>query len=141
MQHRTTRGFTLIELMMVVAIVAILGAVALPAYGWYMQRSRVPAALEVLSSTYTRLELRYQDAGRYDAATVCAVAMPAAPNFTVSCAVLSGGQGFRLTATGSGTMAGFGYTIDHQGLRRTTAHPKGLPATDCWTTRGRTCDT
>lgn len=42
---RNSRGFTLIELMIVVAIVAILASIALPAYQDYVVRSRVSEAL------------------------------------------------------------------------------------------------
>ena len=38
-------------------------------------------------------------------------------------------------------MSGYGYTINSQGLRVTSAHPKGAPSTNCWSTRGSTCDT
>ena len=133
------RGFTLIEVMITVAIVAILASIALPAYTDYITRSRLPVALDALSSLATRLEQRYQDTGSYANGAACGVAMPAVENFTVTCALSNGGQGFTATATGSGRVSGYTYTINHQGVRATTAHPKGALAT-CWTMKGSTCD-
>jgi type IV pilus assembly protein PilE len=137
------RGFTLIEVMITVAIVAILAAVALPSYTAYVQRSRVPPALDALSSVATRLEQRYQDTGNYGnvAGTACGVTTANTDNFTISCALdgTVGVQGYLLTATGSGPVAGYAYTLNHQGARATTAHPKGSNA-NCWTMKGSVCD-
>jgi type IV pilus assembly protein PilE len=132
-------GFTLIEVMITVGIVAILASLALPSYTAYIQRGRVPAALDALGSFYTRMEQRYQDTGNYGT-TACSLIPAAATNFTLSCTLTDSGQGFTATATGSGSMANYEYTITHRGARATTAHPKG-GNNNCWTTRGNSCDT
>ncbi len=135
-----SRGFTLIEVMVTVAIIGILASVALPSYSAYVQRSRVPVALEGLSSYFTRMEQRYQDTGNYANGANCGVAVPTAANFTVTCALGGTNQTYTATATGSGPMAGYTYTINQLGTRSTTAHPKGVPAAACWSMKGNTCD-
>lgn len=134
------RGFTLIELMVAVAIVAILASIALPSYTEHVRRARVPPALEALSSYQTRMEQHFQDVGSYEREGACGVALPTAAHFTIGCVVTSGGTGFVVTATGSGAMAGYAYTIDQRGTRRTTSHPRSVPAADCWSTKGSVCD-
>ena len=133
------RGFTLIEIMITVAIVAILASIALPSYRAYIERSRVPEGLDMLSSYAARMEQAYQDTGTYGA-VACTSTLPSATNFTASCAISNNGQGYTATATGINQMAGYKYTINHNGVRRTVAHPKGAPAADCWSIRGTTCD-
>lgn len=134
------RGFTLIELMVAMVVLSILMAVALPSYNSYVSRSKVPAGLDALSAYATRMEQRYQDTGSYANGAACGVAMPTVDNFTVSCVLSGGGQGFTATATGSGPLSGYGYTINNNGVRVTTAHPRGVPATNCWSTKGNVCD-
>ena len=134
-------GFTIIELMATVAIAAILTALALPAYTAYVQRSKVPPALDALSAFATRMEQRYQDTGSYGT-TGCGLAPSSIDNFDLSCSltVTNGVQGYTATATGKNAMVGYTYTINQAGARATTAHPKGAN-TNCWTMRGTTCDT
>ncbi|HZX79751.1 MAG TPA: pilin [Lysobacter sp.] len=61
------QGFTLIELMIVVAIIAILAAIALPAYQDYVARSQVSEAMSLASGAKTAVTEYYADKGAWPA--------------------------------------------------------------------------
>ena len=144
--RRCQAGFTLIELMIAVAIVGIIAAVAYPQYTSYIQRSRLAEATGNLSTTRVRLEQFYQDNRSYNSnATSCGVALPTGDFFDYTCTWGAGGtnQSFVLTATGktSANMGGYTFTVDNNNLQRTTAFTgaSGLPV-NCWLRRqGQTC--
>ncbi|WP_046158081.1 pilin [Chromobacterium vaccinii] len=67
-QHRQ-RGFTLIELMIVVAIVGILAAIAIPAYQDYTKRARVSEGLSLAAAAQTAVAEYYASQGSYASGT------------------------------------------------------------------------
>jgi prepilin-type N-terminal cleavage/methylation domain-containing protein len=140
------RGFTLIELMITVAIIAILAAIALPAYSEYVTRGRLVDATNALSTLRAKMEQHYQDNRTYASVTgysaPCATAQTAG-TFIVKCLTTPRSSTYTITATGSGTTSGFAYTIDQDGTQITTGLPSGwgsYPQTGCWVQRkGQTC--
>lgn len=130
--RRRFRGFTLIEMMVVVAIVAILGAIALPAYRDYVRRGKIPEATTGLSQARVALEQWFQDNRTY----VGGPCPGDTKNFTFACN--TDANAFDVTATGLGDMASFSYAID-QANGKTSATPWGSGAT-CWIARkGDSC--
>jgi len=136
---RTTKGFTLLELLTVVGIIAILGAIAVPFYNDYVTRSKITEATSALSDGRVKMEQFFQDNRTYSGG-------PAPTATTYFTYAVSGASttAYTITATGNGSMTGFTFTIDQNNTRSTTATPaswapgSGLPAS-CWVVRKRSC--
>ena len=137
---KTYSGFTLIELMVAVAVVAILATIALPSYSDYVFRSRIPVGLNALAAYQPRMEQGYQDTGNYGTNNTCSASVPTVSNFTLTCTLSNSGQGFTASVVGTGLVVGVSYSVDQDGVRLTVKHPKGVPTQSCWSIRGAICD-
>ena len=149
MQRST--GFTLIELMVTVAIVAILAAVALPNYTDYVRRGKIQEATSALLAMRVKTEQYFQDNRQYP--TGGCVALPAVPTptqiaytplarFSITCAVPDATH-YTIQADGTDpTLVGLRFTINEANVRATAVTP-GSPVEqvgytsnlNCWTIR------
>lgn len=140
---KRNKGFTLVELMIVVAIIAILSAVAIPAYNDYVRRGKIAEAMTNLSGLRVQMEQFYQDNRTYLAGGVCSVgAAPLSTQyFAYTCAPGALADTYTITATGVGSMAGFGYTIDQANFRMSAINAALVPGwnnpvtNNCWVTK------
>ncbi len=151
--RRRLTGFTLIELMVTVAIVAILAAIAYPSYRNYVIRGQLVSATNGLSALRANMERFFQDNRTYVTTgtfvSPCTVAGLTSGNFSLTCT----GSGaptattYTLSATGqAGTnVAGFTFTVDQNNVQLTTvgspapsAFTAGSPY-NCWLTKAGSC--
>ena len=94
-------GFSLIELMVVVAIVGILASIAYPSYVEYVKKSARTEAMTAVLDTANKLEQYYVDNRSYTA-TLSDVGVNASTEsgyYTLAVALGNGGQSFTVTAT------------------------------------------
>jgi len=150
---RRHSGFTLIEAMITVAIIAILAGIALPAYNNYINRAKLREATSALLAMRTKLELYYQDNRTYVGACAAGTVAPLPPPgnvgdpagtlkyFTITCPTLTEGppQAYTIQADGLGNLAGLTLTIDQANLRKTISVPAGWGTPSgggsCWVTK------
>lgn len=149
LSFRRQRGYTLIEAMITVAIVAIIAAIALPSYTDYVTRSKIVEAVTGLTDMRVRLEQYFLDLRQYPTSCVAAgsgaapagqIYLPASTKyFTLTCTLSS--TIYTVTATGKSSqgMGGFTYTIDQANARRTASLPAGWSGAGsgsrCWSTK------
>jgi type IV pilus assembly protein PilE len=146
------KGFTLIEILIVVAILGILASVAYPSYSNYLVRGRVLDGTAALADQRVRLEQFYQDNRNYgtgacgtDAGGTVRVPFTSSKYFSYTCALGAGGQSYTITAaslaaTNGGADGDWSYTITDRNVRATTKFKGTASTATCWQVKqGESC--
>jgi len=148
MKNRNSNtGFTLIEVMITVAIVSILASVAIPAYMGHVTRGKISKMTSDLSNLRILQEQFFQDNRSYvttTAGTPCGVTAPNDDNFTYTC--VGTASTFTWTAknkanSGLGAVDDYIYDLDQDGLTQTLTFANTTYATakNCWQLSASDC--
>jgi type IV pilus assembly protein PilE len=137
------KGFTLIELMIVVAVIGILASIAMPAYTNYIKKGKAAEGTSNLADLRIKAEQFFQDNRTY-AGINCTPAE--SKYFTYSCTAADGSgatgnaSGYLIKATGKAAegMTGFYYTVN-QANAKTSQYDGGTAVTGCWATKKAGC--
>lgn len=142
---RSNAGFTLIELMIVVVVMGVLAAIAIPLYGDAVMRSKIIGATSGMGDIRTQMEKYFMDNRSYLNGAACGaapavVAFNADPsrNFDMACpGPTATTYTIRATGIGARGTGGFIYTINEQNAKATVGvHPGWAGAgSTCWVLR------
>lgn len=126
------KGFTLVELMVTVAVIGILSAIAIPSYQTYVQQSKAMEASSVLSDLRIKMEIWYQDNKTYVGGSCAPSSAADAVYFSYSCTTGPTATTYTITATGNAAagMSDYSYSIDQSNIK--TSKTPTRTSSSCW---------
>ncbi|WP_145006330.1 type IV pilin protein [Pseudomonas oryzihabitans] len=110
----STRGFTLIEVMITVAIVGILAAIAYPSYQQYVLRSHRSEGMALLSEAAARMERYYAQNSTYATATPNRLGLTSTANATT----VNSANGYYALSLGTPTATTYSLSVAPQNAQR-----------------------
>lgn len=129
------RGFTLIELMIVVAIVGILSAIAYPSYAEYIRRGHRSEARAGLLQAAQWMERAATATGKYPLTAAFPASLEKVTSDRYDISIVSDGSQYTLTAAPKGGQSGDkcgSYTLTQAGVRGASPLTQGATLEDCW---------
>lgn len=128
------KGYTLIELMIVVSIMGILASIAIPSYQDYVKKGKAAEATGTLADLRIKMEQCFQDNRSYATCAAFCAPTSGAVNFGYACTAAPDALTYQINATGVAGkgMTGFAFSVNQDNAKTSTYD--GTAGASCWLT-------